>query len=77
MSRNVDDLGLQQPSIPTGGSDGVDGLIDIYNNSTVEVKNLLANECNILFECRWVYVIFLKNLSWLNFVYMLLCISFP
>lgn len=52
MSRSVDDLGLQQPSIPTGGSDGVDGLIDVYNNSTVEVKNLLANECNILFECR-------------------------
>ncbi|VDK87436.1 unnamed protein product [Litomosoides sigmodontis] len=66
MSRSVDDLGLQQPSIPTGGSDGVDGLIDIYNNSTVEVKNLLANECNILFECRSCGNIFRSSLNYLT-----------
>ncbi|VIO88321.1 Zinc finger, C2H2 type family protein [Brugia malayi] len=66
MSRSVDDLGLQQPSIPTGGSDGVDGLIDIYNNSTVEVKNLLANECNVLFECRCCGNIFRSSLNYLT-----------
>ncbi|KAL3989786.1 C2H2-type zinc finger family protein [Acanthocheilonema viteae] len=66
MSRSVDDLGLQQPSIPTGGSDGVDGLIDIYNSSTVEVKNLLANECNILFECRSCGNIFRSSLNYLT-----------
>ncbi|VDO51645.1 unnamed protein product [Brugia timori] len=52
MSRSVDDLGLQQPSIPTGRLDGVIGLIDIYNNSTAEVRYLLANECSIVLECR-------------------------
>ncbi|EFO17660.1 zinc finger protein [Loa loa] len=66
MSRSIDDLGLQQPSIPTGGSDGVDGLIDMYNNSTVEVKNLLANECNILFECRCCGNIFRSSLNYLT-----------
>ncbi|VDN88769.1 unnamed protein product [Brugia pahangi] len=66
MSRSVDDLGLQQPSIPTGGSDGVDGLIDIYNNSTVEVRNLLANECNVLFECRCCGNIFRSSLNYLT-----------
>uniref|UniRef100_A0A0R3RMM0 C2H2-type domain-containing protein n=1 Tax=Elaeophora elaphi TaxID=1147741 RepID=A0A0R3RMM0_9BILA len=66
MSRSVDDLGLQQPAIPTGGSDGVDGLIDIYTSSTVEVKNLLANECNILFECRSCGNIFRSSLNYLT-----------
>ncbi|KAM3728969.1 Zinc finger protein [Dirofilaria immitis] len=66
MSRSIDDLGLQQPSIPTGGSDGVDGLIDIYNSSTVEVKNLLANECNILLECRCCGNIFRSHLNYLT-----------
>uniref|UniRef100_A0AAF5RTM3 C2H2-type domain-containing protein n=1 Tax=Wuchereria bancrofti TaxID=6293 RepID=A0AAF5RTM3_WUCBA len=66
MPRSVDDLGLQQPSIPTGGSDGVDGLIGIYNNSTVEVKNLLANECNVLFECRCCGNIFRSSLNYLT-----------
>ncbi|OZC08113.1 zinc finger, C2H2 type [Onchocerca flexuosa] len=66
MSRSIDDLGLQQPSIPAGGSDGVDGLIEIYNNSTLEVKNLLTNECNILLECRCCGNIFRSPLNYLT-----------
>ncbi|VDK70067.1 unnamed protein product, partial [Onchocerca ochengi] len=66
MSRSTDDLGLQQPSIPAGGSDGVDGLIEIYNNSTLEVKNLLTNECNILLECRCCGNIFRSPLNYLT-----------
>ncbi|VDK71566.1 unnamed protein product [Onchocerca ochengi] len=66
MSRSIDDLSLQQPSISARGSSGVNGLIDIYNSSTAEVKSLLANECNILLECCCCGNFFRNHLNYLT-----------
>ncbi|EJD73661.1 zinc finger protein [Loa loa] len=51
MSRIADNLGLQPPFIQTGGLDSLDALINIYNNSSDDVKNLLTRECTILLQC--------------------------
>ncbi|VDN08059.1 unnamed protein product [Thelazia callipaeda] len=66
MSRNVDDLGVLQSPILIGGSMGLDGLVELYSNSTVEVRNLLANECLILFECRSCTNIFRSPVNYLT-----------
>lgn len=52
MSLNyIKDPASQVPTLPATGS-GVDSIVRYYQNGTDEVKNLLKNECCIIFECR-------------------------
>lgn len=53
MSRAVEDTALLQTPIPLG-KDGVQSVIDFWTDATHEVKNLLANECDIIFQCRYI-----------------------
>uniref|UniRef100_A0A0N5AF07 C2H2-type domain-containing protein n=1 Tax=Syphacia muris TaxID=451379 RepID=A0A0N5AF07_9BILA len=50
MSR-VEDTALLQTPVQMG-KDGLESIIQIWNDATVEVKNILNNECNILLQCR-------------------------
>jgi imidazole glycerol phosphate synthase subunit HisF len=52
MSLNyVKDPGVQIPNLNAAG-DGVDAVVRYYQNGTDEVKNLLKNECSMIYECR-------------------------
>ncbi|MFH4973644.1 hypothetical protein AB6A40_000353 [Gnathostoma spinigerum] len=63
-SKNSDDVTLLQQTLPTG-SDGIEGVIKYLSDGTVEIRNLVQNECDIIFECR-----FCRNMfrSVINFV---------
>jgi len=52
MSLNyIKDPASQVPTLSTGSS-GVDSIVRYYQNGTEEVKNLLKNECCVIYECR-------------------------
>lgn len=59
MSQSIGDLSLRCHFIKNKRSDGVNRLIDVYNNSTDEEKKLLSNECKIHFECWSVHSVFI------------------
>lgn len=58
VSSSMSSSYLKDPStlVPTlaasGQEDGVDAVVRFYANGTDEVKNLLKNECSIIYECR-------------------------
>uniref|UniRef100_A0A0M3IPU2 DUF4743 domain-containing protein n=1 Tax=Ascaris lumbricoides TaxID=6252 RepID=A0A0M3IPU2_ASCLU len=51
MFRGGEDQALLHPTIATGAS-GVEGLVGFWRNSTLEVKNLMRKECDVILECR-------------------------
>jgi hypothetical protein len=52
MSLNyIKDPASQVPTLATAGS-GVDSIVRYYQDGTDEVKNLLKNECCMIYECR-------------------------
>lgn len=53
MSRSIDDSALLQQPIQTAAQ-GVASVVGYWQKSTSEVKNLLANECEIILECKYV-----------------------
>ena len=53
----MEDLALLQAPLDTGNH-GVEGLIEFYNSSTVEAKNLLGKEVGVILECRYSFILF-------------------
>lgn len=49
--QRAEDVSVLQPSVATA-LNGVDSLLVYYKDSTIEVQNLLRNECNVIYECR-------------------------
>lgn len=45
------DPATQVPNF-AASSDGIDSVVNYYNDGTDEVKNLLKNECSLIYECR-------------------------
>lgn len=64
MFRATEDVASLQQTIPTG-ADGIEGVLGFWESSTVEVKNLLKKECDIIYECRYCRNLFR---SLINFV---------
>ncbi|VDM40595.1 unnamed protein product [Toxocara canis] len=50
MLRGGEDQALLHPTIATGAN-GVEGFMGFWHNSTLEVKNLMKNECDVIYEC--------------------------
>ncbi|KAL7072491.1 hypothetical protein ACQ4LE_007941 [Meloidogyne hapla] len=58
MSLNyIKDPASQVPTLSAGGS-GVDSIVRYYQNGTDEVKNLLKNECCMIYECSYCRALF-------------------
>nr|CAD2202208.1 unnamed protein product [Meloidogyne enterolobii] len=58
MSLNyIKDPASQVPTLSTGSS-GVDSIVRYYQNGTEEVKNLLKNECCVIYECSYCRALF-------------------
>lgn len=54
MSLNYQrDPATQVPNLFTG-LDGVPALAKYFSNGTDEIKNLLKNECSVIYECKYV-----------------------
>uniref|UniRef100_A0A915CNB0 C2H2-type domain-containing protein n=1 Tax=Ditylenchus dipsaci TaxID=166011 RepID=A0A915CNB0_9BILA len=65
MSLNYQkDPTTQYPTLPTG-LDGADSVVRFFEQGTDEVKNLLKNECSVIFECSYCRSLFR---SIINFV---------
>lgn len=47
----MEDTALLQTPFPLG-KNGIQSIVDFWHDATPEVKNLLANECDIIFQCR-------------------------
>ena len=52
-SNYVKDPSANVPSFPISSEkNGVESVIETYRKGTEEVKNLLRNECQVIYECR-------------------------
>ncbi|VDN33740.1 unnamed protein product [Gongylonema pulchrum] len=66
MMSRAEDLGVHHPPIPVANDSEILGVIQILIKSSVEMKNLLLNECSVLLECRSCGSIFRGVISFLT-----------
>lgn len=48
----VEDTALLQAPFHIA-KEGFEGIIEVWNDATIEVRNILNNECEILLQCRY------------------------
>ncbi|KAI1697075.1 zinc finger protein [Ditylenchus destructor] len=66
MSLNYQkDPTAQYPTLATG-LDGIDSVVRFWSNGTEEVKNLLKNECTVIYECSYCRSLFRSIINFLS-----------
>lgn len=51
MPNNVDDFTLLQQPVPLA-IDGAQAVVRYWEDASPEIRNLISNECSVIFECR-------------------------